>query len=107
MPLSPEQRSMLSAEAKRRGIDEAKLIAAAESQLASDTKAGSDAGRKPPSSDKPAGDKPLYMYHLPFVTVNEVRTIWLGLEPLDGGDENAAKYAAAQVAGPAKPPADA
>jgi len=95
MPLSESQRAKLTAEAARRGVDPDKLIAAAERAV----------DGAPPTSDKaPSGkpaktDRPLYMYHLPFVTVNEVRTTWLGLEPIAGGEANAAKYAAEQ-AGP-------
>ena len=41
------------------------------------------------------GEKPnLYMYHLPFVTVNEVREIWLDLPAVAGGDEYAGVWAA-------------
>jgi len=88
--LTSEQRQKLTDEAKRRGIDPAELIAAAESSPAE--------GGKPAKASAPAKtDRPLYMYHLPFVTVNEVRTTWLGLEPIAGGEANAAKYAAEQV----------
>jgi len=101
MPLSESQRAKLTAEAARRGIDPDKLIAAAEKAV--EGKPGAD-DRVP--SGKPAKtDRPLYMYHLPFVTVNEVRTTWLGLEPIAGGEANAAKYAAEQAgaAASAKP----
>lgn len=109
MPLSKEQRDALAAEAKRRGIDEAKLIAAAERELGADQastepkpQTGDAKGRPAPaaSTEQP---KPLYQYHLPFVTVNEVRTVWLGLAAMSGGEENAAKYAARQFAEASKP----
>jgi len=90
--LTSEQRQKLTDEAKRRGIDPAELIAAAESPAA-------ESGKPARASAPAKTDRPLYMYHLPFVTVNEVRTTWLGLEPIAGGEANAAKYAAEQ-AGP-------
>ncbi len=94
MALTDEQKSLLTAEAKKRGIDPAALIAAADSAPA----AGGS-----PKSDAPSKEKPnLFMYLLPFVTVNEVRTIWLELDPVAGGDQYAAEWAAAQT-GPAKP----
>ena len=95
MPLTEEQKSMLRAKAAERNVDPGALIAEAE-RLTQSSGAGSAAS----SSSTPAAktDKPLYMYHLPFVTVNEVRTIWLGLDPIAGGDEYAAKFAAAQTA---------
>jgi hypothetical protein len=94
MPLSEDQKSRLTQEAQRRGIDPAKLIAAAERGPSDST--GAQAGKGEPSV---GAEKPnLYMYLLPFVTVNEVRTIWLELEAIAGGDMNAAKYAAAQTA---------
>jgi len=100
--LSQDQRAKLTAEAERRGIDADKLIAAAEKRLSGDVKAD----KKPVAPS--AEPKPLYMYHLPFVTVNEVRETWLGLDPIPGGEMNAAKYAAEQSA-PVKtdpPPAE-
>jgi hypothetical protein len=102
--LSPEQRQRIEAEANQRGIDPAKLIAAAEEELG---------GEKPDKATSKPGDKsagpavpPLYMYHLPFVTVNEVRERWLGLGPVAGGDEYAAKFAAAQAPSAGKPSTD-
>lgn len=94
MPLTEEQKSKLREAAIERDVDPDALIAEAERQSQS-----SETGTAPSSGDKPTKtDKPLYMYHLPFVTVNEVRTIWLGLSPIAGGDEYAAKFAAAQTA---------
>ena len=90
MPLSSAQREALVAEANRQGIDSAKLLELAErtSGEGKSSKEGGDA----PSKEKPA----LYMYLLPFVTVNEVRTIWLELDPVSGGDEYAGAWAAKQ-----------
>ncbi|HYF01054.1 MAG TPA: hypothetical protein VEJ18_19175, partial [Planctomycetota bacterium] len=65
MPLSDEQIAALRAAAAREGVDADALIAAAESP--------SEPGQAP------EGEKPkLYMYLLPFVTVKEVRSFWLG-----------------------------
>ncbi len=101
MPLSSKQRAALEAKAKERGIDAAKLVAAAESMQSGDSPPD-DTGKTPGASAK--GEKPnLYMYHLPFVTVNEVRTIWLDLDPVSGGDEYAGIWAAKQGAAPPKP----
>jgi hypothetical protein len=116
MPLSQEQRTIIEEEAKRRGVDPAKLIAAAERARAEDAKAGADAARAASSPDK-ATDKaatpakaaaelrPLYQYHLAFVKVNEVREHWLGVPKWsveEGGEENAAQFAARMLASPAK-----
>jgi hypothetical protein len=102
MPLSSDQRAMLEAEAQRRGIDPAKLIDAAEKDLAgaSGSQPAGGASAKAAKAETP----PLYMYHLPFVTVNEVRTVWLGLGAVAGGDQYAADWAAerASAAAPTK-----
>ena len=100
--LTEKQRAALKAEAEKAGIDPAALIREAEA-LADGASGDESADPKAAEPGKPAAtDKPLYMYHLPFVTVNEVRTIWLGLDAIPGGDENAAKYAAANAGIPAK-----
>lgn len=97
MPLDDKQRALLEAEAKKRGLDPAALIAEAE-KLVSGQAADSAAPKAPGASA--TGEKPnLYMYHLPFVTVNEVRTIWLDLDPVPGGEEYAAAWAAKQSGG--------
>jgi hypothetical protein len=95
--LSDQQRAALEAEAKRRGVDPAKLIAAAEAQSSGGVAAPAPKAPTGPTATK--NENPLYQYHLPFVTVNEVRQGWLGLGPMDGGEENAAKYAARMLAG--------
>lgn len=89
MALTNEQRSILTAEAKRRGIEPADLIAAAEGSGSSSPKTAEAAG----GSEKPK----LFMYLLPFVTVREVRQNWLGLTDSFAGDsEVASKWAAKQ-----------
>lgn len=101
MPLSDEQRAKLEAEAERRGIDPAKLIAAAEKSTqtqATPSKAEIASDEAPPN---------LYMYHLPFVTVNEVRVRWLKLDPVEGGEQYAAEWAAQRGAAvKPEPPAE-
>jgi hypothetical protein len=96
MPLTDKQRKALEAKAKEKGVDSAKLIAAAEALGQSGKEPSSDP-KAPGAAAK--GEKPnLYMYHLPFVTVNEVREIWLDLEPVAGGEEFAGVWAAKQGA---------
>lgn len=97
MPLTSAQRSALEAKAKEAGVDSAKLIAEAKAMLGAGESAQS--ADTNPASASASGEKPnLYMYHLPFVTVNEVRTIWLDLPEIDGGDEYAGVWAAKQGA---------
>jgi hypothetical protein len=94
MPLTSKQRAALEAKAKEKGVDAAKLIAAAEA-LQDDGGPAAASGKAKPVGE--AAVKPnLYMYHLPFVTVNEVRTLWLDLDPVAGGDEYAGVWAAKQ-----------
>ena len=95
MPLSDEQREKLEAEARRRGIDPAKLIAAADKSTQTDTTGG-----KATAATSDSAPPNLYMYHLPFVTVNEVRTVWLKLPAISGGDQYAGEWAAQRGATP-------
>lgn len=101
MALTSEQRSRLEAEAKRRGVDPAALVA--EAEALSEESAASDESGKPAKPAKT--DAPLYAYHLPFVTVNEVRTVWLGLGPVPGGEQYAGEWIVERSAG-AKPDDD-
>ena len=101
--LTEDQKNKLRDAATERGVDADALISEAERQSQSQPTAKPGTG-KPADAASVKADKPLYMYHLPFVTVNEVRTIWLGLGPIAGGDEYAAKFAAAQTAGSTAPP---
>lgn len=94
MPLTDKQREALEAKAKERGVDADALIAEAER-----IQSGGEPSEPKTPGASAKGEKPnLYMYHLPFVTVNEVRTIWLDLPPVAGGDEFAAAFAAKQGA---------
>lgn len=56
---------------------------------------------KAPADDK-AEKKPseakLFEYHLPFVTVNEVRELWLERPPVEGGHQYASEWAAEKAA---------
>lgn len=120
MAITPEQRTKLEALAKERGLDVDELLAQAEQIAAARAKASPPAATTPPSPAAantptsvaaPDDAQPkLFQYHLPFVTVNEVRTKWLGLDAwdaADGGDDNAAAFAAAQAGAPApSPPAN-
>lgn len=112
MPISDQQRKRLEVIATEKGLDLDELIAEAEKMLASRTAPAGvkPAGDKPPPASTPASatstsaapEQPkLFQYHLPFVTVNEVRQKWLGLEAWsddDGGNENAAAFSAANSA---------
>lgn len=103
MPLSSQQHDALTAKATALGIDPDELIAAAEEELASAPGDKAAAKSPPASTADTKAAPPLYQYHLPFVTVNEVRTIWLGLPAIDGGDMNAAAWTAKQAAGTSPP----
>ncbi len=113
MAITDTQRKRLEAIAKERGLDIDELVKQAEEIVAA---------RDPASGVKPSSDKPkpadvtpagttsepeqpkLFQYHLPFVTVNEVRTKWLKLEPWTkdkGGEHNAAQWSS--MMGPTPP----
>ena len=96
MPLTDEQRAALAAEAEKRGIDPAKLIAAAD-------KSGQTpvTGKDAVSTDEAPPN--LYIYPLPFLTVNEVRMHWLKLPPVTGGEQYAGEWAAQRGVAAAKP----
>lgn len=92
--LTSSQRIRIEQEAAARGVDPDELIAEAEAVLAERDKPAPTGGSAKPGKT----DVPLYMYHLPFVTVNEVRTRWLGLDPVAGGEQYAAEWAAERSA---------
>lgn len=104
MPLTNKQRAAIEAKAKEAGVDPARLLAEAESissgqSAAPDTKG--DSSRSVPSTEQPK----LFMYLLPFVTVREVREVWLGLsDSFPGDDEVASAWAAKQGGGGSTPP---
>jgi hypothetical protein len=101
MALNAAQRAKLTAEARRRGIDPAKLIAAAEAQLEKQSTSSSS-----PESAQASEMPKLFQYHLPFVTVGEVRRRWLGLdESFAGDDEVASDWAAKHGGGTGGDPA--
>lgn len=97
MPLTNNQRKALAAEARANGVDPADVIAEAERMSG----APGPSGRHEAPDDEPPK---LFMYHLPFVRVREVRQRWLGLtESFPGDDEIAAKWAAKFVGGTTPP----
>lgn len=115
MAITAAQRARIVEIAKERGLDVDELLAQAEDIVAKRVApSGVDPGDKPdlslggrlPAKASPVApanttsEQPkLFQYHLPFVTVNEVRTKWLGLEKWDadqGGDDNAAAFSARQ-----------
>jgi hypothetical protein len=99
MALTNEQRSKLESEAKRRGVDPVALIREAESLSEPGAKPGATSGGELPK---------LFMYHLPFVRVREVRQRWLGLTEAFPGDESiASEWAAEHGAETISPPPDA
>ena len=103
--LTEKQRAALTAAAKEQGVNPVDLIEEAEA-LSGD-------GGKPAEPDKPgtssSGEPPkLFMYHLPFVRVREVRQVWLGLtESFPGDDEIASEWAAKHGADAAPPEPEA
>ncbi len=113
MPLSQEQKDHLTAEAEKRGLDPAKLIAAAEDHLAQavESQPKDSGGAKAAKESGATPDQPkLFQYHLPFVTVKEVRQHWLGLTDSFPGDsevasEWAAKHGGGSTDGGNAPPA--
>ena len=76
MPLTTNEEKELIAEAERSGVDPQRLIAVAK-QLADGNLAGPDQPK-------------LFKYLLPFVTVKEVRSRWLGLTDGFPGDATVA-----------------
>jgi hypothetical protein len=102
MALTDKQRAALEAAAKERGLDAAKLVAAAEAEAGGSQETGAQKSGVPASAEKPK----LFMYLLPFVTVREVRQIWLELDDSFAGDNEVAAAWAAKFAstGSGEPP---
>ena len=98
MPLNEEQEAKVRAYAQKNGLDEEKLVE--EANKIQDSGAGQVAqeGSTPDNGGPPSSstEKPkLFQYHLPFVTVKEVRQNWLGLtDSFPGDNEVAAEWAA-------------
>lgn len=100
--LTEKQRAALEVKAKAAGVDPAKLIAEAE-RLA---EAGDEKPDAKPEGSKaaPSAEQPkLFMYLLPFVTVREVRQVWLGLDDSFPGDGEVASAWAAKQGGSTPP----
>lgn len=105
--MTPDQEKELRGQAEAEGLDADAVIAAAK-RLEAD--APPDAKAKDKAADPAAApEQPkLFQYHLPFVTVREVRSTWLGLtDPFPGDSEVAAVWAAKNGAdgGGTPPPA--
>lgn len=106
-PLSDEQLAAIEKVAAKEGVDPKKLADAAE-RIQDGEAAGpsSSAGGKPPTA-KPVAPDPqtpkLYMYLLPFVTVAEVRSKFLGLTAPFAGDKEVAADWAAEHGGTSAP----
>lgn len=103
MPLTNQQRSALEAKAKEHGVDPQKLIAEAEAMMSAEPTRAEKTG------DAPTKEQPkLFMYLLPFVTVREVREVWLGLtDSFPGDNQVASAWAAKQGGGGGEPPPEA
>lgn len=85
MPLDPDVRARIEAEAKRRGANPAAAIARAEERAPTASPAAKDA----PADDKsgrPVADR-LLVGFLPFIKVRELRALWLGLNDRIPDDE--------------------
>lgn len=92
--MTPDQEKELCAQATAAGLDADAVLAAAKRLENADTSSA-------PSAEQPK----LFQYHLPFVTVREVRSTWLGLtDPFPGDSEVAAVWAAKNGGGGGTPP---
>lgn len=98
--LTPEQKAALAQVAEREGVDPQELVSAAERIVAADAGGGQKPAPATPGAEigKSAPPK-LFMYHLPFVTVKEVRQRWLGLTDSFAGDAAVASEWAADHGG--------
>ena len=79
--LSDATKERLRAAAEENGIDPAEVIAEAEKRQASKAEPAKD---NPTPDAAPLADR-LLIGFLPFITVNELRTIWLKLPPIKDG----------------------
>jgi hypothetical protein len=84
MPLDPDMRAHIEAEAKRRGVDPAAAIARAEERAPTAAPAAKDAPDDKPG--RPVADR-LLVGFLPFIKVRELRAVWLGLDERIPDDE--------------------
>lgn len=86
MPLDPTTRARIVDEAKRRGIDPAVAIAAAEKVAPAAETAEDDAPSTSDAPARPVADR-LLIGFLPFIKVRELRALWLGLDDRIPDDE--------------------
>lgn len=98
--LTEDQKNKLRTRAADSGVDPDALIAEAEKI----TSASDQTGNAAPSPGSAPTDPPkLFQYHLPFVTVREVRQVWLGLTEAFPGDNRVAAEWAAEHGGGSSP----
>ncbi len=86
MPLSPAIRARVVDEAKRRGIDPAVALAAAEKVAPAADSVEDDAPSTSDAPTRPVADR-LLVGFLPFIKVRELRALWLGLDDRIPDDE--------------------
>lgn len=77
MPLDPRKESVIRSEAERRGLDPEEAIRRANAAVSGSAPASE--GASSASTGKPTAER-LLIGFLPFVTVKELRSIWLGLD---------------------------
>lgn len=107
MPLDPQQRERIEAEAEKRGADPAKAVAEAERIAGSRDKAKPAAdGAVAPATGKPTFEL-LLIGVLPFIRVRELRKEWLGLAESLPDDDMTCGAFAAKYGGAGSPVADA
>lgn len=100
MQLTNQQRAALEAKANEIGVDPKELIAEAESLQSESPQPATRPAASPNAGSASSADRPkLFMYLLPFVTVREVRTNWLGLSEVFAGDNEIASAWAAKNGG--------
>ena len=95
MPLSEQQKATIERVAAERGVSVADLTAEAERMLAEQPRTANEKATSGAVAEQPK----LFMYLLPFVTVREVRMVWLGLEASFAGDDEVASSWAAKQGG--------
>lgn len=111
--MDAEKERELRAEAEREGVEPDDLIAAAEEVEAEEDEPATEGDGKKRSAGGKDGERPkLFQYHLPFLTVREVREFLGMTDPFPGDAKVAAewalKYAPKSGAAPADeaPPED-
>lgn len=106
--LTKLEEAALRKRAEEQGIDPEEYLAAARA-VDAEASAGDKGGAAPKGAPGAAEPPKLFQYHLPFITVKELREKWLGLtEKIDDEDlpcgEWLAKHGGALAGSPAAPP---